>query len=201
MIGPSPRYMPRTPSSLQIILAVPSIPRYTTCAGSWLAPCRPWNPPCACNLVLITSSGHVTTPEANPPTAPARALKVESDFPTQNASRSVRGPCCTANAACGFPNWGEVDVDGEYSSVPEEDGVLRSCDIVMMTGLEGELHRPRLNHRQRSSRTLLCQKASFLSSQVVSRGCGECPTQHARDTATSDCHRPLTAAAQSQVVI
>lgn len=40
-----------------------------------------------------------------------------------------------------------------------------------------------------------------MSSQVVSWGCGECPTQHARDTAASGCRRPLTVVPQSHVVV
>jgi hypothetical protein len=92
----------------------------------------------------------VTTPEANPPAAPAKALKAESDFPTQNDSNPVRGTCCLVNAACDFAYWAEADVVGAYPSVLVGDGVLRSCDIVI-NWREGEPDRLNLNREQRFS--------------------------------------------------
>ena len=78
-MGPKPRYSPRTPSSLQIVVAVPLMPLYVAVPNAAAAeptpdpppplrPCR--KPPCACNLVLITSSGQLTTPDTAPATPP-----------------------------------------------------------------------------------------------------------------------------------
>lgn len=51
----------------------------TAAAAACCCRCRAANPPCACSFVLMTSSGHVTTPAVKPPTAPARALNCDSD--------------------------------------------------------------------------------------------------------------------------
>lgn len=61
--------MPRKPSSFQIVAAVPCTPRYAA-LGSSAASLRGWKPPCACNFVLMTSSGQLTMPESAPASAP-----------------------------------------------------------------------------------------------------------------------------------
>ena len=88
-IGPSPLYNPRTPSSNQIVRAVPVRPLYTTRAGPVYV--RGRKEPCACSRVLMTSSGQVTMPEATPAEAPHRAL----------TGPSGRTDTLTASAAIG----------------------------------------------------------------------------------------------------
>lgn len=72
-IGPSPRYIPLTPSSLQIVRAVPIIPWYRAEPGC-LCLIALLKDPCACSRVLITSNGQVTIPDAMPPAAPQKLL-------------------------------------------------------------------------------------------------------------------------------
>mmetsp|Transcript_18444 Transcript_18444/g.65301 ORF Transcript_18444/g.65301 Transcript_18444/m.65301 type:complete len:234 (-) Transcript_18444:6-707(-) len=68
-VVPRPRYSPRMPSSRKTLRR-----RTSTRADSTKptrAPDAPATPPPACNRVLTTSSGHVTTAAMQPPTAPA----------------------------------------------------------------------------------------------------------------------------------
>lgn len=45
------------------------------------------NPPWACSFVLMTSSGHVTTPEAAPATAPQKLLTEVSEYLADHMAR------------------------------------------------------------------------------------------------------------------
>ncbi|KAA8571664.1 hypothetical protein EYC84_001653 [Monilinia fructicola] len=168
MMGPRPLYNPFKPSSLHITLPVPSKPLYTTCpAGCAPGPCAALNPPCACNFVLITSSGQVTTPEVKPPTAPANALNSHSALVLAILSSLVIG-------------WEDAK-----SSDRGDDGVLRSCDIAGGSKSREE------NRRGWKAFTLL---SPFFSCNLVSRCAGKDPTQHASDTTANGYRRPLTIA-------
>lgn len=87
-IGPSPWYKPRRPSSRIIIFPVPIIPRYKAFVSPDCA-ARRANPPCACSLVLMTSRGQVTIPEATPAKAPQTGAIHMSGTLVENFSRRV----------------------------------------------------------------------------------------------------------------
>lgn len=114
IIGPSPRYIPRSPSSRHMILAVPTMPEYTGCARGVFD--RPLKPPCACNLVLITSNGQVTTPDMNPAVAPANAAKLSSDLPLHQSSKGVIGPLLFLWKLSGFLENDCVEVGEEATN-------------------------------------------------------------------------------------
>jgi len=108
---------------------VPTNPRYTAFVVDLFA----LNPPCACSFVFITSNGHVTIPEVNPPAAPAKARKLSSDRAIATLSNGVIGTLFLWKPEDVFANCG-ADVDGEEANSPATGGdrVCRSCDIVIV---------------------------------------------------------------------
>ena len=128
IIGPKPLYNPLRPSSRHIVRPVPIRPRYAA-----FVVLLTLNPPCACNFVFITSNGHVTMPEVNPPAAPAKARKLSFDLAMAHLSIGVRGTFSRWKLEVVFANGGaEVGGEDANSSAPVGDRVRRSCDIVLV---------------------------------------------------------------------
>lgn len=128
IIGPKPLYNPLRPSSRHIVRPVPIRPRYAA-----FVVLLTLNPPCACNFVFITSKGHVTMPEVNPPAAPAKARKLSFDLAMAHLSIGVSGTFSRWKLDVVFANDGaEVGGEDANSSAPVADRVRRSCDIVIV---------------------------------------------------------------------
>jgi hypothetical protein len=125
-MGPRPLYKPRTPSSLQITRAVPVRPLYTARVGPVYFLGR--KEPCACRRVLITSSGHVTMPEATPAEAPHSALTGPSGRLATLTARLPRGELQLAGLCGAAMSRGAVLGDaGASSGTRVGDGGSGSC--------------------------------------------------------------------------
>ena len=108
VIGPSPLYIPLSPSSRQIVRAVPTRPRY--CSGCPMligSILRTRKPPCACSFVLMTSNGQVTIPEASPLHAPAKACMKSFEHSVDRYSGYVNdsGGLCVISHTPGGPEF------------------------------------------------------------------------------------------------
>lgn len=173
-----------------MVLAVPSMPLYATAAvPATLPACAACarNPPWACNFVLITSNGHVTTPEVNPPTAPAMALNAASERPMAILSSTEEGASGAARPDRGGADG--LEVEGAYVCGPACEVPPRDCDISMRPLFSG---RPRWSRAAGYADRLRKELSSLALSERVSRCAGRLsPTQHARDTETNGYRRPL----------
>ena len=124
-MGPSPRYRPRMPSSIHMTRAVPVRPLYTARVGPVYVLGR--KEPCACRRVLMTSSGHVTMPEATPAEAPHSALTELSGSLETLTARAVTGEL---HVLCVFED------DISRGSTVAADGAYRSGTLVGDGGSE-----------------------------------------------------------------
>lgn len=134
-IGPSPRYRPRMPSSIHMTRAVPVRPLYTVRVGPVYVLGR--KEPCACRRVLITSSGHVTMPEATPADAPHRALTELSGSLETLTARAATGEL---QVRCWFgvvmSRCSTVTAEGAYrSGTLGGDGGAGSCVDIRGTAI------------------------------------------------------------------
>lgn len=107
-IGPSPLYIPLTPSCVHMVLAVPINPLYIALVGaSGRIILR--KEPCACSLVFMTSKGQVTMPDAIPAKAPHKPLTVPSESLEQYTAKFDMG-CATAACCRAVPDTPRPDM-------------------------------------------------------------------------------------------
>lgn len=114
--------------------AVPVRPLYTVRVGPVYFLGR--KEPCACRRVLITSSGHVTIPDATPAEAPQRAFTGPSGSLATRTARAARGELQLLGLSGDVMFRGAIRADeGASLETTVGDGGSGSCvDMVRAAG-------------------------------------------------------------------